>query len=54
MTKEQEHVADLAQCWPSVREREMTERERERYDSERDEWPPVSFAYLFARISAGD
>ena len=30
MTKEQEHVADLAQCWPSVREREMTERKRER------------------------
>ncbi len=29
MTKKQEHVADLAQCWPSA-------RERERDDSERD------------------
>ena len=30
MTKKQEHVADLAQCWPSA-------RERERNDSERDQ-----------------
>ena len=49
MTKEQEHVADSAQCWPSVREREMTERKRERNDSERDQWPPASLAYLLHR-----
>ena len=28
MTKKQEHVADLAQCWPSARESERDDSER--------------------------